>query len=254
MSEQSAEGSERLIPLYSPHNELELSLLRSRLEAEQIPYQVTNDHFGSLYIGVQIESFNRRNILIPENCRSQAETVLEDFLLRQRQNTRSLPEKVPFSSWRDKLRALLEVVLLGWIVPRPQPAERKITMSFELSFNAEQGFFHVTSQGKLSAPGMADIGEALLTHDKWHPGTAVLFDHRQLEFSATPVEVLEEIREFHRSHQDQIGYGKSAFVVSPGQIEAWLKLWQQGHKISSDHRTAVFDKMDEALNWLYQTD
>ncbi|EAT15306.1 putative signal transducing protein [Desulfuromonas acetoxidans] len=238
--------------LYSPHTELELSLLRSRLDAENIPYTVTNDHFGSLYIGVQIESFNRRWILVADSALPQAQVVLHDFLARQKQPTSTLSQ--PTYNWWDKLRTVLEVVLLGWMVPRRRPAAAKDEMVFDIEFDPQHRIFIATTSGTLTAQGMIALGQELLAQTRWQAGMAVIFDHRQLEFAVTPVEDLEAIRNFHRTHQNQIGHGKSAFVVGPGQADDWLELWQQGNKMATNHRTAVFEEIEEAQVWLSHSD
>nr|WP_320115318.1 DUF2007 domain-containing protein [uncultured Desulfuromonas sp.] len=237
--------------LYSPNSELELSLLRSRLDAEEIPYTVTNDHFGSLYIGVQVEAFNRRWILVEEAFLPQAQAVLEDFTARQNHTSVAMSQTSP--GWWDKVRTLLEVVLLGWIVPRRTPVS-PTAMTFDVRFDSEQHHFTATTAGALTAQGMLALGRTLLGHSRWQSGMSVIFDHRHLEFSMATLADLEAIRAFHRSHQNEIGNGRSAFVVGSGRVESWLELWQQGDKISSDHRTAVFAKMDEAQTWIRQPD
>ena len=237
--------------LYSPNSELELSLLRSRLDAEEIPYTVTNDHFGSLYIGVQVEAFNRRWILVDEAFLPQAQAVLEDFTARQ--NQMSVPMSQTTPGWWDKVRTVLEVVLLGWIVPRRTPV-LPTAMTFDVRFDDEQRHFTATTAGALTAQGMLTLGRSLLAHSSWQAGMSIIFDHRHLEFAMATLADLEAIRAFHRSHQNQIGNGRSAFVVGSGRVEAWLELWQLGDKISSDHRTAAFAKMDEALAWIRQPD
>ena len=123
-------------------------------------------------------------------------------------------------------------------------------MTFELQFDHAHRYFIATTTGSLTAHGMLDVGRALLAHPQWQVGMAVIFDHRRLAFATTPVADLEAIRAFHHDHEDQIGNGKSAFVVSPGRGDDWLALWQQGNQRVTDHRTAVFDAMEEALAWI----
>ena len=54
-----------LLPIYECHDEGELSIIKSLLEANAIPFFVQNEHFGSLYPG-SIMSFNTRLIMIDE--------------------------------------------------------------------------------------------------------------------------------------------------------------------------------------------
>ena len=113
-SRGSGQAAEILIKLFSPENEVQLALAKSLLEAEGIPFFVHNDHFGSLYVGIQIEFLNRKTIMVDEAYAPRARKVLAEFL----DNTR--PEPGPaagkYSLW-DKLRMIAEGLLFGWLVP-----------------------------------------------------------------------------------------------------------------------------------------
>lgn len=77
-----------MIKLYKPENEVELSIIKSILESENITYFVHNDHFGSLMIGPQIDLYNARMIMVNEEYYERAKELIADFL----NNIRKEPE------------------------------------------------------------------------------------------------------------------------------------------------------------------
>lgn len=103
-----------MIKLYSPENEIELALIRSILDAEDIGYYVKNDHFGSLKVGPKIELFNAKTILVSREDHQRAKYIMSDFIQLGR---KQLPSEAAGYDWRDKIRMLLEIVLFAWIMP-----------------------------------------------------------------------------------------------------------------------------------------
>lgn len=55
--------------------------MKSLLEANNIPYFVQNEHFGSLYPGIAV-SFNTRIIMVNESDTTRAKTLLKEFIDR----------------------------------------------------------------------------------------------------------------------------------------------------------------------------
>ena len=102
--------------LYKPENEMELSLLKSIFESEGIQYFVHNDHFGSLQIGPQIDLFNARMIMVPENQYTKAKELLSAYI---RSTQEDEPENFKSQySLAEKIRIVIEAILFGWFVPR----------------------------------------------------------------------------------------------------------------------------------------
>ena len=62
--------------LYTPNDESELVFLKSLFEAEEIPFFVLNDHFGSLYSGVYVSRFNAKTIMVPEEAFEDARDLI----------------------------------------------------------------------------------------------------------------------------------------------------------------------------------
>ncbi len=70
--------------LYIPENEIELAILKSLLEAENIHYYVDNEGFGSLYVGLRGSFLAQKTVLVHEADFDRAQELLKDFLARKR--------------------------------------------------------------------------------------------------------------------------------------------------------------------------
>ena len=82
------------------------------LEAHGIESFVHGQYFGSLLPGLQIESYNTRTIMVPEERANEAREALTEFSPAGEPASES--SSVRF--W-DKVRVVLEAVLFGWFVP-----------------------------------------------------------------------------------------------------------------------------------------
>jgi hypothetical protein len=99
------------VRVLSPQSESELAVVRSLLEAHDIPVFVHGRHVGSLLPGLQIGSYNTQSIMVPEECVADALALLSEFR-RDDSSAISAPPR-----WRDRLRVVLESILFGWLVP-----------------------------------------------------------------------------------------------------------------------------------------
>lgn len=101
--------------IYSPRNETELAFLRALLDGEQIPYFIHNDKFGSLNVGPAIPLFNAKSIMVPPDHAEKASRIISEYI-------DLTPETS--SSWRQRLRNLLEFFLFGWFIPSGRGREK----------------------------------------------------------------------------------------------------------------------------------
>ncbi|MGH9645095.1 MAG: putative signal transducing protein [Terriglobales bacterium] len=101
-----------LVRLISHESDPEIIAIVAMLEAHQIPCYVRGGGFGGLYPGVQINSYNTRDIMIPEEKVTLALELLKDF---QSQSHTEQAKERPRNTGR--LRNLLELLLFGWFVP-----------------------------------------------------------------------------------------------------------------------------------------
>ena len=108
-----------LVSIFRPDSESELMAVVAMLEAHEIPCFVHNAGFGGLYPGPQIDLYNSRAIMIPDE-----KTALALQLILEFQRPSATPTASP--STASKLRAFVEMCLFGWFVPgerRTKPRE-----------------------------------------------------------------------------------------------------------------------------------
>jgi hypothetical protein len=97
--------------VYSAKNESELAVLRSVLDAEGIPCFVHNEMFGSILIGPQIDNYNAKSILVPDELEERARDIVAQF-----ETEHPSDDSAPITL-RDRLRMVLEVGLFSWFIP-----------------------------------------------------------------------------------------------------------------------------------------
>lgn len=112
------------------------------------------------------------------------------------------------------------------------------------------GLFVVKTSGTMDAQGFYKMADDLLKHSRWAKDRDVVFDHQDLDFSKVSFDDIEGIRDYHRKNEDRIGGGKSAIIVREGFLGTWERLWSQGEKIQSANIVKVFDRYDEAMDWM----
>jgi hypothetical protein len=114
LSPEQPKSSYEIINLYSPNNEMELAMIKSILDSEEINYFVNNENFGSLEVGPQIALFNRRMITVRDDQYERASELIKDYVRNTAQNEDE-PERG--YSLFDKVRMAIEVLLFGWLMP-----------------------------------------------------------------------------------------------------------------------------------------
>jgi hypothetical protein len=68
----------RMVKLRESHDEGELAIIKSLLDANDIVYFVQNEHFGSLYPGAALQ-FNTRVLMVDESDALKAEILLREL-------------------------------------------------------------------------------------------------------------------------------------------------------------------------------
>ncbi|MGH8244115.1 MAG: putative signal transducing protein [Steroidobacteraceae bacterium] len=67
------------VQIFSPQSESEVIVVRSLLEAHDIPVFVHGRHFGSLLPGLQFGNANMQSIMVPEERAKDALELLSGF-------------------------------------------------------------------------------------------------------------------------------------------------------------------------------
>jgi len=102
-----------MIKLYSPNDELELSIIRGLFDTEGIHYYVHNDYFGSLRVGPQIDLLNKKTIMVATEDADRAREIVANVL----ECAHSKNEENEHFSTLQKLRMICEAVAFGWFIP-----------------------------------------------------------------------------------------------------------------------------------------
>jgi hypothetical protein len=110
------------VSVFKPDSEPELVTVVAMLEAHDIPCFVHNGALGSLYPGPQIDWFNTRSIMVPEEKVRNALELIREFQ-SQPADPAEEPEEPPPP--RSALRVLLEVLVFGWFIPSRSRARRE---------------------------------------------------------------------------------------------------------------------------------
>jgi hypothetical protein len=109
-----------LVAVLTPDSEAELISVVAMLEARKVPCFVRGGGIGSLLPGVQVESFNARAIMVPEERAAEALALIADL----RGSSAGHDDKPPPPRRSGRLRTLLELLLFGWFVPGRRDRKR----------------------------------------------------------------------------------------------------------------------------------
>lgn len=103
-----------MLKLYSRENEIELLIIKSIFDSENIQYYVLNDYFGSMRVGPIIELYNEKIIYVSNHNFKFAHEVLTGYLENKKTDDGEFTSQY---SKPDKIRIVLEMLLCGWFMP-----------------------------------------------------------------------------------------------------------------------------------------
>ena len=112
-----------LVRVFTPQSASERMVVVAMLEAYGIPTLDHNGHLASILPGVQISAYNTASIMVPEEHRQLAETLLADF------RAHDAPDAPPKAS-TFSLRNIAEFLLMGWFIPRNANADETALAKF----------------------------------------------------------------------------------------------------------------------------
>ncbi len=101
--------------LYIPSNESELVFIKSVLEADEVPFYVQNDNFGSLYSGVYMSYFNAKTVMVPEEYYEDAKQIIQSVI--KDAEFLDIEDKEPPKAY-DVFKFLISFFTLGLYSPR----------------------------------------------------------------------------------------------------------------------------------------
>ena len=96
--------------IYTAQNEAELAVFRSILDAEDVPHFVHNESFGSILVGPQIDNYNSKSIMVPDELENRALELVSRFKA-------DTAKEISTTSFRDRVRMIFETFFFSWFVP-----------------------------------------------------------------------------------------------------------------------------------------
>ena len=100
--------------LYIPSDESELVFIKSVLEADDVPFYVQNENFGSLYGGAYMNYFNAKTIMVPEEFYDDARQIIKDVIPDAEFINTKESEPLGIS---DLFKYLISILTLGLYFP-----------------------------------------------------------------------------------------------------------------------------------------
>ena len=99
-----------MVVLCHAMDDMEVLFLRALLQSEDIHFAIVGEHFGSLYPGVQIASYNERRFLVPFEEYERAAALIAEH--------RAVYDPVISDlSVGARVRIFIEGLVFGWCVP-----------------------------------------------------------------------------------------------------------------------------------------
>lgn len=86
-------------------------------------------------------------------------------------------------------------------------------MEWTVEHTNAQDFVTVATRGEFTLHDHRRMIEDVVTRDFWRPGTAVLFDHRELDFGETGLGTMRQASENHAANDERIGSGRAAVLM-----------------------------------------
>ena len=123
-------------------------------------------------------------------------------------------------------------------------------MDWTFEFDTGRGYVLIVTRGDFNLADHRRMVECLLSSPEWRPGTATLFDHRQLRLGDVGFNDMLEVKSIHVSHDARIGNGKSAALMSSMTDYGHGRQFQNLASGQVSAHLRIFRDEAEALAWL----
>ena len=111
-------------------------------------------------------------------------------------------------------------------------------------------FIEVRTSGEAELKVFKDMTLAILAHEHWHIGGAILINHSELNTAPLTADELREIASFNKQFNSQIGLAKIAILVARDLEFGIGRMWQVFASEGRASTTELFRSRDEAIAWL----
>jgi hypothetical protein len=123
-------------------------------------------------------------------------------------------------------------------------------MQWTFEFDEPRGYVRIVTRGDFTLADNRRMVEELLSRPEWRPGTATLFDHRQLSLDGIGFEEMLDVKSVHVDNDARIGNGKSANLMKSDTdygVGRQFEILTHG-RVSAKVR--AFRNEQEAVAWL----
>ncbi len=121
-------------------------------------------------------------------------------------------------------------------------------MDFTVEYT--DGIFVCATSGDAEVGAIADLIDAMLSHEKWIPGTPFVHDISKLDTSLLTVKDLQRIVGLAAERRALIGTGRIAVVASRDLEFGIARILGVSVSESLGVKLEVFRTLDKALAWL----
>lgn len=123
-------------------------------------------------------------------------------------------------------------------------------MKWEIKYVEDKKYVRITTEGIYNPVEHLQMMEDLLSADFWKPGTAVLLDNRQLDYSEAQLKDLEKSSHDMLVNNDLIGHSKIAFLIKSKEA---YEVVREFELITEEEVSAwmhIFLDENQAIRWL----
>ena len=126
-------------------------------------------------------------------------------------------------------------------------------MEWTVESRPGQDFVTVATRGEFTLHDHLRMIADVVSRDFWRPGTAVLFDHRALDFGETGLAAMRQASENHVANDERIGRGKAAVLMRTQADYGRGRQFEMLTEGRAEARVQIFLDEAEALRWLLES-
>jgi hypothetical protein len=123
-------------------------------------------------------------------------------------------------------------------------------MDWTFEFDGGEGYVLIVTRGDFNIADHRRMVGDLLSRPEWRPGSAALFDHRQVRFGGIGFREVMEAKSIHVDNDTRIGNGKSACLMSSLADYGTGRQFQNLADGKVSARVRIFLDEAEAVAWL----
>lgn len=123
-------------------------------------------------------------------------------------------------------------------------------MKWTVEFSSSLSIVKIVTGGIFTVDDHLKMVEDIISQPFWKPGMDTLFDHRNLEFVKTDIQIMKAVSENHKKFEKQIGGGKAAILMKSLTDFARGRQFELLTGSSVSAKLNIFMDERKALEWL----